>query len=434
MKVSIRKNKLKKGFSYTVFIDYGVVNGHRKREPLETFSTKKFAEDYRIKMQAQIDNNSFVYIPDITFSKAIDEWIENYVASKCEVNTKESYATINEKYLKPCLGHIPFRVISSPNGIDIINSYYKYLRFDLGKEIDKKTNKPRKNLSYSSVEHHKAQISGIFTYFVNSKKLTNNICINTTIPKTEEEKMKDIVIDDVENFEDDDLYEDDEFLTPEQAIQLLNLYMNTDMMVPVFLAALVGLRRSEIAGILKNKVDKKNCTIKINTVRVRSGNKTIFKKKNKNKKSTRLLYVPKLVIDIISLDEERQRRNKLLYGSKYVDSNFLCVNNIGEPLKVNYISSKFKEVLEKFIKEETEKAQKEGKEFTFPSVTIHKLRHFNVSLLLSLGVNITDVQDNVGHSTLTTTERYTHHYTHNKKIVAEKVDEAFDMFSKKISS
>ena len=110
------------------------------------------------------------------------------------------------------------------------------------------------------------------------------------------------------------------------------------------------------------------------------------------------------------------------------------MNNLGKPLKVNYISSKFKEVLEKFIKEETQKAQKEGKEFTFPEVTIHKLRHFNVSLLLSLGVNITDVQDNVGHSTLTTTERYTHHYTHNKKIVAEKVDEAFDMLSKKISS
>ena len=40
MKVGIRKNKLKKGFSYTVFIDYGIVDGHRKREPLETFSSK----------------------------------------------------------------------------------------------------------------------------------------------------------------------------------------------------------------------------------------------------------------------------------------------------------------------------------------------------------------------------------------------------------
>lgn len=40
MKVSIRTNKLKKGNSYTVFIDYGIVNGKRKREPLETFTKK----------------------------------------------------------------------------------------------------------------------------------------------------------------------------------------------------------------------------------------------------------------------------------------------------------------------------------------------------------------------------------------------------------
>ena len=32
MKASIRKNTLKKGYSYTVFIDYGIVNGSRKRE------------------------------------------------------------------------------------------------------------------------------------------------------------------------------------------------------------------------------------------------------------------------------------------------------------------------------------------------------------------------------------------------------------------
>ena len=34
-----------------------------------------------------------------------------------------------------------------------------------------------------------------------NKKLSTNICFNTVIPKTEEEQMKDIIIDDIENFE-----------------------------------------------------------------------------------------------------------------------------------------------------------------------------------------------------------------------------------------
>jgi len=239
MKVSIRTNKLKKGKSYTVFIDYGIVNGKRKREPLETFIKKPDAENYKAKVQTEINNNTFINIPDITFSEAIDEWMENYVSNNCEPNTAAGYKLINEKYLKPCLGHIPFKIISSTKGIDIINDYYKYLRFDLSNEFETtKTGKKKqkKNLSYSSIEHHKAQISGIFTYFMNNKKISRNICLNTVIPKTEEEKMRDTVVDNIEDFEDDELYEDEEFITPEQAIQVLNLFMNTCMMVPVCLA------------------------------------------------------------------------------------------------------------------------------------------------------------------------------------------------------
>lgn len=424
MKASIRTNKLKKGNSYTVFIDYGIVNGSRKREPLETFSKKTDAEKYKVKIQTEINNNTFIQIPNITFSEAIDEWMTNYVLNNCEPNTASSYKTINEKYLKPCLGHIPFKVISSVNGIDIINNYYKYLRFDLSNEFEitksgKKKNK--KNLSYSSIEHHKAQISGIFTYFMNIKKLTLNICLNTTIPKTEEEKMKDIVIDDIENFEDDELYEDEEFVTPEQAIQILNLFMNTEMMLPVFLATLMGLRRSEIAGILKTKINLLDKKLIIKNTRVRCGNKTIFKKKNKSKKSTRCLYLPKLMIDILILDKKRQEKNKLLYGEKYIDSKFLCVMDNGQPLKVNYISDKFKKTFDKFIKEQKEK----NPTFSFPYVTMHKLRHLNISSLLANGAYLTDVQANAGHSNIDTTIHYTHNYTEGKIEIANKVDEIY---------
>ena len=425
MKVSIRTNKLKKGNSYTVFIDYGIVNGKRKREPLETFSKKTDAQNYKSKVQTDINNNTFIHIPDITFSEAIDEWMNNYVSNHCEPNTAFGYDLINSKYLKPCLGHIPFKVISSPNGIDIINDYYKYLRFDLEKEMYTLKSgevKNKKNLSYNTVDHHKAQISGIFTYFMSCKKLSNNICLNTTIPKTDDEMTKDVIIDDIDNFEDDELYEDEEFLTPEQAVQVLNLFMNTDMMVPVFLAALVGLRRSEIAGILKSKLNLSKGTLIIRNVRVRCGKKTIFKKKTKRKSSTRLLYLSNLMLNIINLDLQRQAENKIFYGDDYIESNFLCVYDNGEPLRVNYISDKFNRVFENFIKEETKKAKEQGLDFKFPKITIHKLRHLNISALLANGCILTDVKDNAGHSDINTTLLYTHNYTIGKKEIANKID------------
>lgn len=428
MKVSIRTNKLKKGNSYTVFIDYGIVKGSRKREPLETFSKKTDAENYKAKVQTEINNNSFIQIPNITFSEAIDEWMENYVYNNCEPNTASGYKLINEKYLKPCLGHIPFKIISSAQGIDIINDYYKYLRFDLSNEFETtKTGKKKqkKNLSYSSVEHHKAQISGIFTYFMNNKKIPRNICLSTVIPKTEEEKMKDTVIDNIEDVEDDELYEDEAFITPEQAIQVLNLFMNTCMMVPVCLATFMSLRRSEIAGILKNKVDKEHMKLTINASRVRCGKQTIYKKRNKNKTSTRNLYIPKIMLKILEEDEKRQQKNREIYGDKYTESKFLCVMDNGRPIRVDYISVKFKQVFDKFIAEETEKAKQKGEEFNFPYITLHKLRHLNISALLANGAYLTDVRDSAGHSDIETTMHYTHNYTEGKKEIANKIDEIY---------
>lgn len=428
MKVSIRINKLKKGKSYTVFIDYGIVNGSRKREPLETFKKKLDAENYKAKVQTEINNNTFINIPDITFSQAIDAWMENYVANNCEPNTASGYKLINEKYLKPCLGHIPLKIISSAKGIDIINDYYKYLRFDLSNEFELTKSgikKGKKNLSYSSVEHHKAQISGIFTYFMNNKKISRNICLNTTIPKTEEEKMQDTIIDNVEDFEDTELYEDEEFITPEQAVQVLNLFMNTPMMLPVCLATFMSLRRSEIAGILKNKVDKEHMKLTINASRVRCGNKTIYKKRNKNKTSTRNLYIPKIMLNILEADEKRQEKNREIFGSNYIESKFLCVMDDGKPIRVDYITIKFKQVFDKFIAEETEKASKNGKVFKFPYITLHKLRHLNISALLANGAYLTDVRDSAGHSDIETTMHYTHNYTEGKKEIANKVDEIY---------
>ena len=428
MKVSIRTNKLKKGNSYTVFIDYGIINGSRKREPLETFSKKTDAENYKAKVQTEINNNSFIQIPNITFSEAIDEWMENYVDNSCEPNTASGYKLINEKYLKPCLGHIPFKIISSTKGIDIINDYYKYLRFDLSNEFETtKTGKKKqkKNLSYSSVEHHKAQISGIFTYFMNIKKISRNICLNTVIPKTEKEKMKDTVIDNIEYIEDDELYEDEEFITPEQAIKVLNLFMNTCMMLPVCLATFMSLRRSEIAGILKSKVDKEHMKLTINASRVRCGKQTIYKKRNKNKTSTRNLYIPKIMLKILEEDEKRQQKNREIYGDRYIESKFLCVMDDGKPIRVDYITTKFKQVFDKFISEQTEKAKQKGEEFNFPYITLHKLRHLNISALLANGAYLTDVRDSAGHSDIETTMHYTHNYTEGKKEIANKIDEIY---------
>ena len=97
----------------------------------------------------------------------------------------------------------------------------------------------------------------------------------------------------------------------------------------------------------------------------------------------------------------------------------------GKPIRVDYITIKFKQVFDKFIAEETEKASKNGKVFKFPYITLHKLRHLNISALLANGAYLTDVRDSAGHSDIETTMHYTHNYTEGKKEIANKVDEIY---------
>ena len=421
MKVSIRKNKLKKGFSYTVFIDYGVVNGHRKREPLETFTTKKSAEDYKTKIQSQVDNNSFVYIPDITFSEAIDEWMKYYVKTSLDETTIVGYDVINNKYLKPCLGHIPLKVFNTPTAINIINNYYKYLLYDLEKETYKTKSgelKHKKNLSASSIEHHKAQISGVLSYFMQQGKLDRNICINTVIPKT---TTTDVIVNDVSEYNEEDLFEEDEGLNIEQAVMILNIFMNTEMMLPVAISIFLGLRRSEVLGILKNRLNIVKRKLCIDSAKVRAGKNIVFKHRMKNKTSRRILYLPKILIRIIELDEERQKRNKELYGENYHESQFLCVMDNGSPINPDYVSRTFTRKLNEFIKEQKEL----DKNFTFPHVTYHTLRHFNINNLLENGALLIDVQRNSGHSDIHTTIKYTYDTPQSKSAIAEKTDEIY---------
>lgn len=421
MKVGIRKNKLKKGFSYTVFIDYGIVNGHRKREPLETFSKKCDADSYCSKIITQINNNTFINIPDITFSEAIDEWMENYVKTALEETTINGYRIINENYLKPCLGHIPLKVFNNPTSIDIINSYYNYLLYELSKEfvISKSgIKKPRKNLTYKSVEHHKAQISGILSYFCKKGNLDRNICLNTVIPKP---INRDVVIENIEEIDEDYNFEDVNGLTPEQAVEILNLFMNSAMMLPVALAMFLGLRRSEALGILKSKVNTEKHIIFINATKVRTGKKIIYKQRTKNKTSSRIIYLPSILINIIELDKKRQEKNKELYGEDYFESKFLCVMDNGKPINPDYVSRTFASKLNMYIKKQQEK----NKDFEFPKVTYHTLRHLNINALLENGALITDVQRNAGHSDIHTTIGYTYNYTQGKKSVAEKTDEIY---------
>lgn len=408
MPVSITKRKNKKSVSYQLCIDYGMVNGERDRDYI-TVNSYPEAKKMKSEIESQMNNNSFIRPNNMTFFELLEYWIKDYVLNECADDTAYNYELINEKYLKPSLGHIPIQKLT----VQHIDEYLKYIR------LDEKGPK----LKFSTAKKHKANISGSLTFGITKGLLNKNVAIYSSIPSTEDERLEDD-IDDINNINDiDDLISDTEkkALNANQASIVLNLFADTDMLLPVAIAMFLNPRRSEICAILKNKLNKDKKIILINAVVVRGKNGLKFLVRNKSKSSRRAFYIPNVLMQIIELDERRKKRNKLLLGSNYIESEHLCVKDDGSPLKPDYVSRRFTETLDKYIENERQK----DPNFKFPRITFHDLRHTNITLLLEEGAIITDVQKAAGHSSISTTMGYTHQYNLNKKQLADTIDKIF---------
>ena len=78
------------------------------------------------------------------------------------------------------------------------------------------------------------------------------------------------------------------------------------------------------------------------------------------------------------------------YNKQFKD--FVCVDEMGNLRKPDYVSHKFKEIL-----------KKNG----LRKIRFHDLRHSCATLLLKKGISLREIQDWLGHSSSKTTEIYT---------------------------
>ena len=195
-----------------------------------------------------------------------------------------------------------------------------------------------------------------------------------------------------------------DYYNEEELNNLLKVVKDTTLELIVYLTAFYGLRRSEVLGIRWSAIDFENKTItishKVVTVTDENENsktktKTITKRKTKNKSSYRTLPLFKEIEELLLYTRKMQEYYmsifKESYNKQYKD--FVCVDEMGNLRKPDYVSHKFKEIL-----------KKNG----LRKIRFHDLRHSCATLLLKKGLSLREIQDWLGHSSSKTTDRYAH--------------------------
>lgn len=180
---------------------------------------------------------------------------------------------------------------------------------------------------------------------------------------------------------------------------------------PVLMAAFYGLRRSEIMGLRWRAIDFENNLITIDHTVVQcmcdGTTITVEKDRTKNQSSCRSMPLVPQYRDLLLRMKVRQECCRKLCGNCYTESEYIFVNDMGEPYQPNYVTQHFKLVLRKNH---------------LRSIRFHDLRHTCASLLLKNGVPMKDIQEWLGHSSYNTTANiYAHLDTSSKNTSASKM-------------
>ena len=177
--------------------------------------------------------------------------------------------------------------------------------------------------------------------------------------------------------------------------KLLAVVKDTNIEVPVFLAIVFGLRRSEVLGLTWSAVDFENMTLTVCNKVTRGivdGKVTeIVSDTLKSETSNRTFMMNEAVRNYLE-NVRKQQEQYARRTDKYID--YVCVNEIGDLIKPDYITHKFKDLLT---------------ENNMRPIRFHDLRHSCISLLVNSNFNMKLVQEYAGHADFTiTANTYAH--------------------------
>ena len=349
----------KKGYFYIV-LSFMDETGKRKPKWISTgLPVKGNKRKAEIMLQEERRKyQSSVYHPDadMLFSDYLKYWLK-LEQTQVETVTYAGYKTNIENRIAPYFAgrHISLAKLKP---IDI-QDFYTYCLTELG-------------VSNNTVIHYHANISKALKYAARKDLIQTN-----PMEKVDRPKLPKHI---------------GQFYTLDEMDRLIEVVRGDGVEFPVLMASFYGLRRSEIMGLKWKAVDFENnrITIEHTVVQTRIDGKEVIvaKDRAKNKSSCRSLPLVPQYRELLLQIKAHQEECRKLCGKSYYQSDYIYVNDIGEPIKPNYVTQHFALLLEK-----------NG----LRKITFHELRHSCASLLLSSGVSMKEIQEWLGHSNFSTT-------------------------------
>ena len=252
---------------------------------------------------------------DILFSDFMLKWLE-VTKSSVQITTYASYQGMVERIIAPY-----FR----KRGIKLVDLKATDLQDFYTKQLER--------VKANSVIHYHANIHKALKYAVKIDLIPTNPADKVERPKKNAFKGS--------------------YYSAEEIHALTEVAEGTKLEIPVLLASFYGLRRSEVLGLKWDAIDFEENTLEIKHIVTQAsidGKKVLVQAdRAKTKSSLRTLPLVPPIRDRLLMMKGQQETYRRLCGKSYNRDylGYLCVDEIGNIIRPNYISEQFPKLLEK---------------------------------------------------------------------------------------
>ncbi len=329
--------------------------------------TEKELNRVAVEFESKVINGECGSSQNLKLSDFCDTYI-NIHSDSLSPQTAKFYKNVIERIIKPSLGHMKLNSIRPIHAQQFIQ-----MLSGEGSRIDGKG----ETLSPSTVKRYFTVLKSIMSTAYKLELIDRNPTDTAKLDMPEEEEAEI------------------QIFSKEEITHLLSCLDTEPIMFQIFvhMAIVTGCRRGELVALKWDSINFQEGEITVKLSNYKLTGEDIKSKAPKTKKSYRTMAIPQYLVEMLRKYHAEQEREKRRLGDKWVGGGWLFTQWNGKPMNPQTPTKQFSKFLEK-----------NG----IPHRKLHALRHTSATLLLSSGTNIKNVASRLGHTQLSTTNRYVH--------------------------
>ena len=306
---------------------------------------------------------------NMRFSELVEHFLNEYATNRLKPVTKYNYERDLEIHILPAFGNRKANSITTAE----LTTFFTQL-----------------NKSSETTRKLKTIMSSVFSYGKTQGYVYQNPCSGALYKKDAEETKKV------------------QFLDKDQCRTLIEATSEYSIVNTIIHFALFsGARIGECLGLTWECVDFHNNTVTIvNNLCFAYGK--WFISSTKTKSGTRTIKMSQYIMDLLKVHKQHQDEAKKIVGRAWAQPRVVFTSPIGNFYDRTYVNKYLKSV-----------CVANG----LPPISVHKLRHSNVSLLINSGYSLKAVSERAGHKTTgITADIYGHIFESYEARMAESLE------------